>query len=282
MAELAPNPFRFPPFVVVSPQMNQWALITGASQGIGCALARLFAAEGWNVILVARDAARLGVVAEELRQKSDKALSVMVLPQDLTVPGAGQLIFAAVQRERIVVNVLVNNAGFGFQGAFVEQDWQQELDLVQVNIVALMELTRLFLPGMRERGAGRILNVASTAAFLPGPYMALYYASKAFVYSFSNAVGRELAGSGVTVTTLCPGLTATQFHARAGQNRVGGFLQKMMGADRVAEIAYRALMAGRPRVTSGLLNHLVILIAKILPTWLILRISGRFIAPPKR
>ena len=182
--------------------MKKWALITGASQGTGCALARLFAGDGWNVVLVARDAARLGVVAEELRQKSGKAISVMVLPQDLVVPGAGQLIFAAVQREGIVVDVLVNNAGFGFQGAFVEQDWQRELDLVQVNVIALLELTRLFLPGMRERGTGRILNVSSTAAFLPGPYMALYYASKAFVNSFSNALGKELAGSGVTVPTL--------------------------------------------------------------------------------
>ena len=251
--------------------MKKWVLITGASQGIGYEFTKLFAADGWQLVLVARDAARLTEVADELRARH--GVTVKVLAKDLSRATSSQEIFDALQREQIAVSILVNNAGFGFQGAFAELDWQRHHELVQVNITALTQLTHLFLPAMLARREGRILNVASIVAFLPGPFLAMYYASKAFVYSFSCALAEEVAGSGVTVTVLCPGITKSQFHARAGLKRNAGFLA--MGADEVAKIGYRALMAGRPIVVAGWINKLVTTMAKAMPTRLLSRVAAK-------
>ncbi len=245
--------------------MKPWVLITGASQGIGYEFAKIFAAAGEQLILVARDEARLKEVAEELTARH--GATVKTLPKDLSRMAAAQEIFDELQRERMEVSILINNAGFGFQGSFAGLELQSHLDLVQVNITTLAQLTHLFLKPMLARRAGRILNVASTAAFLPGPFMGMYYASKALVLSFSRALAEELAGTGVTVTTLCPGMTRSQFHARAGLSRQAKFI--MMDADEVARLGYRALMAGKPVVVTGWVNRFGVMIMKFLPAqWL--------------
>jgi uncharacterized protein len=247
--------------------MKDWVLITGASQGIGYEFTKLFATDGYPLVLVARDEARLKQIADDLSARH--GIKVKVLPRDLSLPAAADEIFAELQREQIHVGILVNNAGFGFQGAFVDLDLQKQSDLVQVNITALAQLTHLFVKPMLARREGCILNVASTAAFMPGPFMAMYYASKAFVCSFSLALAEELAGSGVTVTTVCPGLTRSQFQARAGLKRTEGF--PMMEADQVARIGYHGLMRGKRLVVTGWVNRLVVAISGSIPlrwmTW---------------
>src|SRR5581483_3245982 len=180
--------------------MNDWVLITGASSGIGRELARLFAADHFNLILLARHEARLNEVATELR--AQHGIETRVLPKDLAAPNAAQEIFDALRDTP--VSILVNNAGFGIHGLFAQKSLAEQTDLMQVNMVALVQLTHLFLQPMLQRRRGRILNVASTAAFQPGPTINVYFASKAFVHSFSYALAEELTGTGISVTTLCP------------------------------------------------------------------------------
>ncbi len=239
--------------------MNDWALITGASSGIGRELAKLFAADKFNVILVARDEGRLTQLAEELRTRH--SIQTKVLPYDLSIPNAAQSIFDALKE--MPVSVLVNNAGFGFYGAFAESNLAGQTAMMQVNMTALVQLTHLFLQPMIARQTGRILNVASTAAFQPGPLINVYYASKAFVHSFSYALAEEVENSGVTVTTLCPGTTRTEFFKR------GNFGDKRapftMDARTVAEAGYRGLLSGRRVVIPGWTNKIASALAKRLP-----------------
>jgi uncharacterized protein len=231
------------------------ALITGASFGIGMELARIFAREGHNLVLVARTADKLRQLASEF-EKGHGTRS-LILATDLTEPGASAYVLDQTTRADIQVDVLVNNAGFGQYGLFAENDLEECLRQIQLNVTTLTQLTRLYLPAMIERKSGRILNVASTAAFQPGPLMAVYYATKAYVLHFSEAIANELQGTGVTVTCLCPGPTATEFQKRA--NIAGIRLTKYGGMDArtVAEDGYRALMAGKPAVISGFRNWLV-------------------------
>jgi short-subunit dehydrogenase len=236
------------------------ALITGASFGIGMEFARIFAREGYNLVLVARSADKLRQLASEL-EKAHGARS-LILAADLAEPGASAYVLDQTTRADIQVDVLVNNAGFGQYGLFAENDLEECLRQIQLNVTTLTHLTRLYLPAMIERAKnwsknGGILNVASTAAFQPGPLMAVYFATKAYVLHFSEALANELHGTGVTVTCLCPGATATEFHKRA--NATGMRLLKMgsMDARTVAEDGYRGLMAGRPVVISGFKNWLV-------------------------
>src|SRR6185369_3404178 len=191
--------------------MEDWALITGASSGIGRELAKVLATNKFNVILVARNEQRLKQLAEEI--VAYHKVSVKVLTQDLGQPGAASDIFHALRETTI--SVLVNNAGFGSYGSFAKADLAIETDMMQVNMVALVQLTHWFVQPMLARDRGRILNVASTAAFQPGPMVNVYYATKAFVYSFTYALATELAGTGVTATALCPGMTRTEFQQRA-------------------------------------------------------------------
>lgn len=250
--------------------MGKSALITGATTGIGYELARCFARDGFELVLVARDAARLASVAQEMHGISQAA--VRVIPADLAQSQAPWTIFEQVKS----VDCLVNNAGFGLLGPFVGSDLNKELEMIQVNVTALVHLTKLFLKGMQERGSGRILNVASTAAFQPGPLMAIYYSSKAFVLSFSEAIAEELRGSGVTVTVLCPGPTATEFVKRArmeGTRLVRDKLMGMMSAREVAELGYRGLMSGRVVVVPGLLNNLGVQVLRISPRAIVRRVA---------
>ena len=231
------------------------ALITGPSSGIGLELARIFARENHNLVLVARSADTLRQLASEL-EKAYGARS-LILALDLSEPGAPAYVLDQTTRAGLTVDVLVNNAGFGQSGLFAENDLEECLRQIQLNITALTHLTRLYLPEMIDRGGGKILNVASTAAFQPGPLMAVYYATKAYVLHFSEALANELKDSGVVVTCLCPGPTATEFHKRAGATDLNLLRYGVMDARTVAEDGYRGLMAGKPVVISGLKNWLV-------------------------
>ena len=225
------------------------ALITGASSGIGLELARVFAREGYDLVLISRDQKRLEGIAQEL-----KSVQVRVLATDLSRPEAPAEVFAAVPK----VNVLVNNAGFGVFGKFAETALVDELNMMQLNMATLVALTKLYLPGMVAAKNGRICNVASTAAFQPGPLMAIYYATKAFVLHFSEAIANELKGTGVTVTALCPGPTASGFQEQAKMENSGLVKgKKIMAARTVAEAGYKGIMAGKRIVIPGLMNRVI-------------------------
>ena len=237
--------------------MATTALITGASTGIGYELSKCFAADHHNLILVARQEPRLQQVAEELTKQF--GITGKVVVADLTQSDAPQRIMDAVHKDSLQVDYLVNNAGFGLGGKFAETDLTVELGMMQVNMTALVALTKLFLPGMIARKSGKIMNVASTAAFQPGPLMAVYYATKSFVLSFSEAIANELKGTGVTVTALCPGPTASEFQQRAQiQNTrlVKNKLMGMMTSEQVAKIGYQGFMQGKRLIIPGLLNKI--------------------------
>jgi uncharacterized protein len=239
------------------------ALITGASSGIGLELARILAHHGHDVVLVARQEGKLRALAAELTGHGVRAEAVAA---DLAVPGAAAALVARVRSLGIDVDVLVNNAGFGHYGRFAETSLDTELSMIQLNIVALTELTKRLLPEMIARRSGRIMNVASTAAFFPGPLMAVYYATKAYVLSFSEAIANELEDSGVTVTALCPGPTASGFQAAASLEEsklVAG--RKLPTARDVAQEGYDALMSGKPLVVTGLSNKLTVLAPRFMP-----------------
>jgi len=243
------------------------ALITGASSGIGLELARVFAREGYRLVLVARNQKRLEEIVQELRPTEAQVIAV-----DLSLPDAPAAILGKVPK----VDVLVNNAGFGAFGKFAEKTLAEELNMMQLNMTALVSLTRLYLPGMISAGNGKIMNVASTAAFQPGPLMAIYFATKAFVLSFSEAIANELEGTGVTVTALCPGPTASDFQERAKMQNSGLVKgRKMMDARTVAEIGYRGLVAGKTIVIPGLGNKLMTQSLRLSPRKIVTKMVRR-------
>jgi short-subunit dehydrogenase len=246
------------------------ALVTGASGGIGAELARLFAADGHDLVLVARSRDKLAGLAEELGGRHNVA--ARVLPADLARPQAPREIFDRLGAEGAGVDALVNNAGVGSYGLFAETDLQSELDLLQINVVALTHLTKLFLPAMIARRRGHVLNVASTAAFQPGPLMAVYYASKAYVLSLSEALSNEAKGTGVTVTALCPGPTETGFVAAAGMSESKLFDANVMDARSVAVEGYRGMLAGRAIVIPGFRNRLLANGYRLAPRGLITKV----------
>jgi short-subunit dehydrogenase len=263
-------------FDMTDQEKRKTALITGASVGIGHELAKLFARDGYNLILVSRDEARLKDVAAELESLHECRVAVM--PKDLAVAGAPDEIFGRLQDSSVELDVLVNNAGVGASGAFHKIDTQRILDLIELNVTALVHLTRLVLPGMIERRNGRVLNVASTAAYQPGPYMAAYFASKAFVLSFSEAVATELKGTGVSVTTLCPGPTDTEFNKRAGvkQSKVAGRAALVMDPESVAKIGYEAMIKRKRTVITGMKSRLgAFAMSRVLPKSFVLNALAR-------
>lgn len=235
------------------------ALITGASSGIGYELAKLFAEDGYTLILVARNKIRLDIFAEELRQQH--GIKVEVIEKDLSLEDASIEIYNEIQALNISINVLVNNAGAGSCGLFHEIEYKKALDMIKLNITSLTLLTRLFLIDMIRKGNGKILNVASTGAYQPGPYTAVYYATKAYVLSLSEALTNELKDYGISVTTLCPGATRTEFAERAGK----AGLKSAMEAKDVARIAYKGLNKNRKVVIPGLQNKMAIVMSKVLP-----------------
>jgi len=233
---------------------SRLALITGASVGLGEHFATRFARDGYDLVLVARNAARLEAVAERLRLHKVK---VHVMPADLSDPAAPQALFEATVSQGLEVECLVNNAGFGSHGAFLDLDLTHEAEMVEVNCSALLRLTHLFARPMRERKSGKILNIASTAAFQPGPFMATYFATKAFVLSFTEALAYELRGTGVTATCSCPGATDTEFSKRAGNDKT--VLFKRSGVAKPEDVvnrAFEAMMSGEVVAVHGFLNWL--------------------------
>jgi len=251
---------------------TQTALITGASGGIGYELAKLFARDHSNLVLVARNAEKLNQVASELQ--SQFGITVKTVALDLASPPAAKSLFDQMQREGVAVDVLVNNAGFGSFGEFAGMPEEEILGQIQLNVTALTHLTRLFLPPMLARRRGKVMNVASTAAFQPGPLMAVYYATKAYVLSFTEALANEVAGSGVMVSCFCPGATDTGFAKRAGTEDSRLFRKlRPMNAEIVARDGYRGLMAGRIVVISGVQNWLLAESVRFAPRKMVTAIS---------
>jgi uncharacterized protein len=242
---------------------TETVLITGASSGIGCELARLFAADKSDLVLVARRQEKLDQLAAELYRKH--GVQVRVLTRDLTDPHSPQAIFDALAAESVTVDVLVNNAGFGAAGSVADLPLEKQRDMIQVNITALTHLARLFLPGMIERRSGGILNVGSTAGFQPGPYLAVYYATKAYVLSFTEALAEEVVGTGVRITCLTPGATATEFAAAANLENKLLFRLGAMDVRTVAQAGYQGFRRGRLLVVPGLKNKLGVLAVRLTP-----------------
>ena len=245
------------------PEKKKTALITGASVGLGRELAKLFATDGHDLVLVARRKDKLDQLAAELGQAH--GVRATVLASDLTDAAAPAALVEKVGAAGIEVEFLVNNAGFGSNGAFHELDEKRELDMIQVNVTALVQLTRRLLPAMVARKSGRILNIGSTAGFVPGPFMADYYATKAYVISFTEAIAFELRGTGVTATVLCPGATATEFAAVAGSDKSSLFKSGVADAVSVARHGYRAMMAGRVVAIPGARNKVLIQSLRVSP-----------------
>ena len=240
------------------------ALVTGASGGIGAALARELARHGHDLVLAARGVAAMEALAAELREGGAGAT---VIPADLSKPGAAATLADEIARSGVAIDILVNNAGLGAAGRFDRADPARISEILQVNIVALTELTRLLLPGMIARGRGRVMLVASVAGFQPGPRMAAYFASKAYVLSLGEALAYELRGTGVSVTVLCPGATATNFFTVAGADNsvMARRLRRMMRAEDVARLGYLGLAAGRRVVITGAMNRLLALAGRYAP-----------------
>ena len=229
--------------------MKNVALITGASSGIGKELARIHAEKGGDLILVARRLEKLNELRSELEQKN--SVQVVAISEDLSVPGAAKELYDQVQQRGIKVDYLINNAGFGLRGKFHELSWKRQQEMINLNMVVLTELMYLFLPEMVKRNSGRILNTSSTASFMPGPLQAIYYASKAYVTYLGNAVAEELHDTQVTITTLMPGATETEFAATSGMDKTGLF-EKTVSARSVAEAGYNGMLKGKLDVVSGL------------------------------
>ena len=246
------------------------ALITGASSGIGLELAHLFARDGYRLVLLARNRSILRQLGDDLQSRY--SITVRIEPKDLAHPATPAELYQELQESGIVLDVLVNNAGFGGSGAFVSTEWNHEAEMMQVNMVALTHLTKLFLPQIRAR-EGMIMNVASTAAFQPGPFMAVYYASKAYVLSFTEALAEELRGTGVKVSCLCPGPVKTNFQKRAyleGTAMINSPL--MVDVQEVARVGYEGLKQGKRIVIPGWKNRAGVELLRISPREMVTKV----------
>jgi short-subunit dehydrogenase len=252
-----------------APVARPVALVTGASAGIGTELARQLAVDH-DLVLTARRGDQLQALADDLKRAHGATCHVTLA--DLADPAAPRALFETVTAANLTVDVLVNNAGFGDLGPFARADPGKTLRMVQVNVTALMELTALFLPGMLARNRGHILNVGSVAGFQPGPFMATYYATKAFVNSFSEALHSELLGTGVSVTVLCPGPVATEFASVAGFGPTSMFSPgKALAAPAVARAGLRAMRGGRRMVVPGLRNRFMLFMERFVPRGFVIR-----------
>ncbi|MFO0618645.1 MAG: SDR family oxidoreductase [Polyangiaceae bacterium] len=255
-----------------------YAVVTGASAGLGREFAKLFAADGHGVILVARRKDALDALARELTESHQ--VECVVLPCDLGRPGAATELAADIEARGLDVEFLVNNAGFGSNGKFWELDAAREIGMIDLNVTALVALTRALLPAMIARGRGRLLHIGSTAGFQPGPFMATYYASKAFVNSFAEGLAYELKGTGVTSTLSCPGATATEFAGAAGNDKSALFQSGgVMDAATVAGQAYRAMHAGKTRVVHGFKNKAGVAALRVSPRAAVVAIAAKLNKP---
>jgi short-subunit dehydrogenase len=253
------------------------ALITGGSVGIGAALAEVFAAHGHDVILTSSNRDKLEARGRAIRERFN--IDVVCLAEDLGDPSGARRLHETVIGRGLDVHYLVNNAGIGQYGKFESTDLDVELKMIQINTASLVDLTKRFLPPMIQRKSGRILNLASTAAFVPGPWSSVYYATKAFVLSFSQAIEYELRPHGITVTALCPGPTESEFKVRAGSQRSRLFENMVMPAEPVAQLGYSAMMKGQAVVIPGARNKLVPIAARLMPRPLVAMLAHRAARP---
>jgi len=255
------------------------ALVTGASMGLGAEFARLLASEGYDLVLTARSEDRLALLKKEIENLY--GVTAHVVMADLADPLAPVGLYNHTHNQGIEIDVLVNNAGFGMYGKFHESNLKTEMEMIQVNIIALVHLTKLFVQDMVKRRHGRIVNVASTAAFQAGPMQSVYYASKAFVLSFSEAIGNELGGTGVTVTALCPGPTPTGFQQRANVGGLRGLrLMMRTSPEAVVRAGYNGMKRGRPVVVPGALNNVLVFMTRFAPRRLVTRVVRRLQTHP--
>jgi len=250
------------------------ALITGASNGIGLELAKIHASKGGNLVLVARNKSKLDELKKEL--ENQYKVSVYIIGKDLSVFNSAQEVYDETNKQNIKIDYLINNAGFGDYGMFVDSDWNKELEMINLNITTLTQFTKLYLQDMVKHRSGKIMNVASTAAFQPGPIMAVYFATKAYVLSFSEAVNNEVSDKGVTVTTLCPGATESGFQAAAAMeesNLVKG--RKLPTSKEVAEYGYAAMLKGKTVAIHGLMNWILANSVRFTPRSLVVKITRK-------
>lgn len=248
--------------------MKNYGLITGASGGIGLELAKLLANDKHDLILIARSEDKL----KEIKTSFEKeyGINVSIIATDLSIPDAPAKVFEQLRKEDITIDILINNAGFGDYGVFAECDWQKQEQMINLNILALAKLTRLFLPSMIKSGYGRIMNVASTAAFQPGPIMSVYYATKAFVLSFTYAIANEIKGTGVTISALCPGPTETGFVSAASLENSKLFKTfKPKPSNEVALFGYKRMMKGKLLSIPDCLNKLMVWSIRFAPRKLV-------------
>lgn len=252
-------------------------LITGASGGIGEGLARHFAADGSRLVLVARRGDKLQQLATELQ--SLRGVEHIVIPLDLSVADSAQTLYAELQQRGLTIDVLVNNAGFGKNDRFEEIPWSDYREMLQLNMTTLVQLTYLILPQMINRGRGAILNVASTAAFQPGPFSTVYFATKAFVLSFSEGLWQEVRDHRLQVTCLCPGPTRTDFGARSRMDRNFNFIHGSMSSDSVCDIGYRGFRKRKRIVVPGIVNWLLAFSVRFTPRSLILHLMQTWQRP---
>jgi short-subunit dehydrogenase len=253
--------------------MAKTALITGASKGIGRELAIIHASAGDNLVLVARSLSKLQLLGSELERKY--GIRAYVIAKDLSIKKSAQELYDEITALSIDIDYLVNNAGFGDFRMFAESDWNKQEEMIDLNITALAHLTRLIIPGMISRGFGKILNVASLAAFQPGPSMSVYFASKAFVLSFSQALNNELKDKGITVTALCPASTETDFHAVTLGDPSLVRERRMDSAKDVAEYGYMAMMKGKPVAIYGARNRFMIFMTRFLSREFVVKMARK-------
>lgn len=254
--------------------MNKTALITGASSGIGLELSKIAASKGIDLVLVARDKPRLDKLKIALEKHC--GVSVYVIGKDLSQPNAAQDVYNETKQQNIQIDYLINNAGFGDFGMFYETDLHKELQMINLNIATLTQFTKLYLIDMVKRKNGRIMNLASTAAFQPGPGMAVYYATKAYVLSFSEAIGNEVFDKGITVTALCPGMTQSGFQAAAHLEEsklVKG--RKLPTSKEVAMYGFDAMMKGKSVAIHGFVNGLMANAIRFIPRALVVKLARK-------
>lgn len=252
--------------------MKNTALITGASNGIGLELAKVHASKGGDLVLVARSKSRLDELKTELENRFK--ISVLNIPKDLSLPGAAKEIYSETTRLNIQIDYLINNAGFGVYGMFDETNWENEHQMINLNISALTQFTKLYLRDMIKRRSGKIMNVASTASFQPGPAMAVYCATKAYVLNFSEAVGSEVRDKGITVTALCPGATKTGFQEVGGIGESKIFKNKKLpDAKEVANFGYASMMKGKSVAIHGIKNYILANSIRFIPRTLVTKVS---------
>jgi uncharacterized protein len=250
------------------------ALITGASNGIGLELAKIHASKGGDLVLVARNKSKLDELKSEL--ESEYKVSVYTIGKDLSAINSAQEVYDETTKQNIQIDYLINNAGFGDFGMFVETDWNKELQMINLNITTLTQFTKLYLHDMVKRRSGKIINVASTAAFQSGPTMAVYYATKAYVLSFSEAINNEVSDKGVTITTLCPGATESGFQAAAAMeesNLVKG--KKLPTSKEVAEYGYASMMKGKTVAIHGLMNWIMANSVRFVPRAIVVKLTRK-------